>query len=314
VQAIEYLAELGFTVDQASTLITLWETEHPDIFTQTPDERVRYLSAGVLEDLLLGGLITPEFMYDRLLKLDYPPADADLLTQRAVQISAPVVRILSKEDITRAYVLGVIDRGTALAKLLGMDFEPQDAEQILTVTEAGNPQVFAPDLRQSTRLPSIEALMVAVRDGLISEDEYFLKAQEMGFLPRDAAMYLAIATKNERKATKILNASQVGQAYDAGLLSRGISLSRLSQLGYGDEDATLLLRIRKDFVTNTDVWDQLLAGNIDAFDAISQLVNADYADQDIVDAFAGLGPARLAALNISIPDLSETLGLIPGGQ
>jgi hypothetical protein len=156
--------------------------------------------------------------------------------------------------------------------------------------------------------------MVAVRDGLISEDEYFLKAQELGFLPRDAAMYLAIATKNERKATKILNASQVGQAYDAGLLSRGISLTRMSQLGYGDEDATLLLRIRKDFVVNTDIWDQLLLGNLDAFDAIAQLVNANYNDQDIVDAFADLGPARLAALGIDIRELSETLGEIPGGE
>ncbi len=309
-----YLAEHDLTPEQAETLLTLWEAEHPDIFDETPDKRVRFLSAGVLEDLLLGGLITPEFMHDRLLKLNYSPADADLLTQRAIQISAPAIRILSKEDITRAYLLGVIDRAAALGKLITMDFEPEDAEQILTVLEAGNPQVFNPDLKQSTRLPSIEALMVAVRNGLITIDEYFQKARELGFEPRDAEMYLAIATQNERKATRILNASQVGQAYDAGLLSRGISLTRLSQLGYGDEDATLLLRIRKDFVINTDTWDQLLLGNLDAFDAISQLVNAHYADQDIVDAFANLTPARLAALNIDISNLSQVLGEIPGGQ
>jgi hypothetical protein len=156
--------------------------------------------------------------------------------------------------------------------------------------------------------------MVAVRNGLITIDEYFLKAQELGFQPADARMYLSIATQNERKSTKTLSASQVGQAYDAGLLSRGISLSRLSQLGYGDDDGILLLRIRKDFVTNTDIWDQLLAGNLDAFDAISQLVNAHYADQDILDAFAGLGPVFLGVLDIDIVSLSEVLGEIPGGE
>lgn len=313
-EAIEHLAKLDYTPDQAGMLLTLVETEHPEAFEATPQERFRYLSAGVLEDLLIGGLITSDYMFARLVDLEYTPFDADLLTQRAIQIAAPATRVLGKEDVTRAYVIGVIDRTTALNKLVGLDFAAEDAEQILFVVEAENPQAFVPDLRQSTRLPSIEALMAAVRNEIISVEEYFIKAQELGFLPQDAAMYLTIATKNERKSTVTLSASQVGQAYDAGLLSRGISLTRLSQLGYGDDDAILLLRVRKDFVVNTDVWDQMLAGNLDAFSTIAQLVNAQYNDQDIIDAFASLPPAMLIALEIDIPGLSEALSATPGGE
>jgi hypothetical protein len=313
-ETLDHIQALGFTLAQAETIIDLIETEHPDVFDQTPGERNRYLTAGTLEDLLIGGLITADEMSARLEALDYTFEDAELLTQRAEQLAAPPVRILSKEDITRAYILGVIDRTTALDKLIGLDFEPDDAEQILTVTEAGNPQVFAPSLSGSTRLPSIEALTTAVKNGLITVDEYFLKAQELGFSPADAAMYLSIATKNERKSTKTLSASQVGQAYDTGILSRGISLTRLSQMGYDDGDAQLLLRVRKDFIENTDIWDQLLAGNLDAFSVIAQLVNAHYSDQDIVNAFAALSPVRLAALEINITELAEALGATPGGE
>jgi hypothetical protein len=249
-----------------------------------------------------------------LIALDYTEGDADLLTTRALQIAAPPVRILTRTDITRAYLIGVIDRTTALERLIGMDFEPEDAERIITLVEAENPQVFDPDLLQSTRLPSIGALTLAVKNGIITEDEFFIKAQELGFLIQDAAMYLSLATINERKSTRTLNASQVGQAYDAGFLDRGPALTRLHQMGYGDEDGTLLLRIRKDFIENTDIWYQLLAFNLDPFAAIAQLVNAKYSDQDILDAFVSLPPVTLAAMGIDIPGLADALGATPGGE
>jgi hypothetical protein len=310
----DFLVATGFTEEQAGHILDIVEAENVEAFTETPEERNRYLTAGALEDLLIGRLIDAEEMKSRLIALDYTEGDADLLTTRALQIAAPPVRMLTRTDITRAYLIGVIDRTTAIDHLTGMDFEPEDAERIIVLVEAENPQAFDPSLIQSTRLPSIEALTLAVKNGIITEDEFFIKAQEIGFLIQDAAMYLSLATTNERKSTKTLNASQVGQAYDAGFLDRGPALTRLHQMGYGDEDGILLLRIRKDFIEKTDIWDQLLTGNLDAFSAIAQLVNAKYSDQDILDAFAALPPITLAALNISIPDLAEALGATPGGE
>jgi hypothetical protein len=312
--ALGFLVDTGFTEEQAGEILDIVEAENEDVFDETPEERNRYLTAGALEDLLIGGLIDAEEMRSRLIALDYTEGDADLLTTRALQIAAPPVRMLTRTDITRAYLIGVIDRTTALDHLTGMDFEPEDAERIITLIEAENPQVFDPQLMQSTRLPSIEALTQAVKNGIITEDEFFIKAQEIGFQIQDAAMYLSLATTNERKSTRTLNASQVGQAYDAGFLDRGPALTRLHQMGYGDEDGTLLLRIRKDFIENTDAWDQLLTGNLDAFSTIAQLVNAKYSDQDILDAFVSLPPVTLAAMGIDIPGLAEALGTTPGGE
>jgi hypothetical protein len=96
-------------------------------------------------------------------------------------------------------------------------------------------------------------------------------------------------------------------------MPRAESLNRIVGFGYSDSDAVLLLRIEKDLIELSDVWNDLLSGTIGPFDAISQLTAAKYADEDILNAFATLTPGQLAGMNINLDDLRGALAQLPGG-
>jgi hypothetical protein len=307
------LIDLGFTTETANIILDTVENENPEVFSANPEDRLKQLTPGVLEDLVIAGLITPEEMNARLVDLGYSEADAALLTERAVQFTQEPVRVLNQSIIERAYLVGVLDRAGALAKLESIDFSPEDATQILDTVEAEHPEIFAPELVQSLRLPSISALAVATYDGIITVDEYFARAQELGYRVQDAEMYLSLAGSTGIKSARTLTAAQVVNAYGAGLVPRGEGLARLHAQGYNDVDATLLLRMEKDFIELTDTWDQLLAGNLDPFAAIAQLVSAEYSDEDIVNAFAALPASDLVAMGINLTDLQQALAITPGG-
>lgn len=313
-QAAGALVELGFTAERASTILDTVDAEKVEEPEVVIEERIRELGPARLEDLLIGGLITPQEMFDRLVLIDFSEVDAELLVNRALQLAQPPRRTLTRSDVENAYLVGVLDRTQAKQRLIGMDFDEDDSELILVTLEQANPQVFNPVLVQAVRVPSIGALVAAVQRTIISEEEYFARAMEIGYSPGDALLYLSISTKQERKGTVTLSASQVGQAYDAGFLSWGQALSRLYQHGYNDTDAILLLRLRKDVIFNTEEWVSLLGGQIGAFDAITAFINAKYSDQDILDAFGTLSPSALAELGIDLQGLAALLSEIPGGE
>ncbi len=308
------LDALGYSEPSANTILDTLEAENPEAFGLPPEIRIKQLSPGVLEDLVIAGLITTDVMRERLLELNFTPGDAQLLTDRAAQLAAPPVRILNQSAIERAYLAAIIDRTGALARLALLDLAPEDAELIISTLEQEHPEVFNPSAITSTRLPSITTLAGAVQNGIITENEYFTRAVEIGYSPTDAAVYLALATRAERKSTTGLSPSQLVNAYGAGFLSWGEALGRLSQRGYSDPDAILLLRMEKDAIVNTDIWVQLLQGAISPFDALSQLLNAKYNDQDVLGAFASLSPGQLAAMQIDLSTLEQFLGATPGGQ
>jgi len=312
--AIDKLIDLGFDLQTAQQIVATVEVERAKYEDISIEEKVKVLTPGVLTDLVVAGLITPGDMNTRLLELGYGPIDADLLTGRAIMLAEPPVRALSQGTIERAYLAGVLDRTRAYEQLIGLDFTPENANNILATVEAENPDIFNPTLVQSTRQPTLNALLLAVQNSIITEQEYLDRAIELGYSQADANLYLTIATRNERKSTKQLTPTQVINAYGAGFLDWGTALSRVVSYGYSDNDAILLLRMEKDRIQNTDAWAALLAGEIDAWDCLSQLINARYADRDILDAFAALPPTALAALGIDLETLKSALAEIPGGQ
>ncbi len=313
-QALEHLKDLGFTDQNSNVVLDTVQAQLDAIATAKEEAQAKRLSAGVLEDLVIAGVITPEDMHSRLIANGYTVIDADLLTGRAVQLAEAPTRVLSQATIERAYIAGVITRETALDKLVALDFSPEEAAQIVLTVEQENPGVFNPNLIQSTRQPSIGALVVALQMEIITQEQYLAKALEIGYSPEDAALYIQIAVKAEKKSTKPLSASQITNAYGAGLMPFQTALSRITQQGYSDADATLILRLEKDLIINTDVWNALLAGALDPFEAVAQLVNMRYADKDILDNFSNLGPSVLSQMGIDIQDLGNALAATPGGQ
>jgi len=305
---------LGYTGDNVELILTTIEHDNREIIVEPPPIRMKVLTEGTLVDLTVAGVITIGELRTRLADLLYTQADIDLIAARVAQLMAPVVKVLTEATVMRAYLAGVLTREAALARLIAMNYSPEDAEKVVATVEFENPPVFEPELVQAVRLPSIAALVAAVQDLLITEAEYLARCQEIGYSPEDSRLYLALATRNERKSTVQLSPSQIVAAYGKGFYSFGQALTLLAQRGYSDGDATVLLRIQKDEVVNSEAWYGLLTGALSFSDVLTQLINAHYNDQDIAAAFESLPPATLSALGVKIDELKQFLAGYPGGQ
>jgi hypothetical protein len=308
------LLKIGYSASQAALILTTLDAELAAAGSVDEIVKLKTLSVTMLEDLLIAGLIQADFMQVNLVGQGYKPDEAALLVERAVQLATPVKRVVDKAIIERAYLAGVLDRSAAMARLLALDYDAAAAAVILDTVESENPAVFTPGLIQSTRVPSIAALVTALQRGIIDEAYYLKRAMEIGFSPEDAVLYVSIATKQERKSTKALTQSQITSAYGHGFMTWAAALDRLTSLGYDNADATLILRMELDKIENTEAWNMLLTGGLGAFDVVAQLVNAGYADADILAAFAALGAAKLATLQIDLTALQAALKEIPGGE
>jgi hypothetical protein len=310
----QWLSALGYDEPSIKVILDTDETRNAGVFKAPPGQRRLQLSAGTLSDLLILGLIDANQMKDDLVALGYSASDADLLVARSTALATPLPHILTADNIKQAYLYGVIDRAEAEQKLAGIDYSPEDIKTLLDTLEAQNPQVFHPELVQSIRMPSISALATAVYNGLITEQEFYARAQEIGYTPEDAALYLKPATNGSTKPTLSLSASQILAAYDAGLFDYDVTLSRLKALGYNEADAIVLIRTRKDQIKNTDAWFSLLNGSLPWDNVIVQLAAAGYSDQDIYEAFASLPASFFAATGVTLADIQGILAAIPGGQ
>jgi len=313
VSASRMLQMLGFDAGQAEIIL---ETIDAEIYVEpppTPEEKIRQLTPGMLRDLRIAGHITSVQMFDYLVLLAFSSSDAALLVERAEEMAQPVEAILDKGLIERAYIAQVITRQQAHNKLLELDYADDDVILILDTFELEHPEVFDDEFPQSIRQPTIAALVAALQKGILTEDEYYARAAEIGYRQADAMMYLAIAVKQERKSSKTLTPAQITAAYDAGLYDWSFAVSQMTQRGYSDLDAQVILRTRKDLIENTDAWGQMLSGNIDAFACLSELLAMDYADKDILKAFQTMPAGYVSALGINLRDLADFLAEEPGG-
>jgi hypothetical protein len=311
--AAALLGQLDYTAKQVELILKSYEDKHPGQFGVPSKAPVHVLGSSELEQLYLAGVLKEADYRDRLVDLGFAAADVDLIVLKDKQSLAPVTRQMTELAIEQAYVAGVYDRTAAYNRLLAEDYTPADAATRLDTIESANPAVFAPSLVQSIQTPSITVLVAALQNGVITQDQYTARAQELGYSAADAGLYKALATTNERKPSASLSLSQIQQAYEKGLMERGTALSRVMALGYANDDADLLLRMIKPGIDATDTWDSLLNGALTPINAVAALVSASYSDEDIYEAFAALGSASLEAMGVDLDLLKASLAAVPGG-
>ena len=311
--AAALLGQLDYTAKQVELILKSFEDKYPGQFGVPSKAPVHVLGSSELEQLYLAGVLKEADYRDRLVDLGFAAADVDLIVLKDKQSLAPVTRQMTELAIEQAYVAGVYDRTAAYNRLLAEDYTPEDAATRLDTIESANPAVFAPSLVQSIQTPSITVLVAALQNGVITQDQYTARAQELGYSAADAGLYAALATTNERKPSASLSLSQIQQAYEKGLMERGTALSRVMALGYANDDADLLLRMIKPGIDATDTWDSLLNGALTPINAVAALVSASYSDEDIYEAFAALGSASLEAMGVDLDLLKASLAAVPGG-
>jgi SOS response regulatory protein OraA/RecX len=287
-QARGRLEKTGLITADANLLLDKAEKDHPDNFGTTAATATRLLSPGQLTEFLRRKLITPAEMRQRLIDAQFSDGDADLFVQLAQIAATPATRQLGQGGIERAYVSEVIDRATAQALLKDLDFSDNAIMTILDTVEAQNPAVFAPSSVQAVRQPSVAALSQAVQNGLIDENEFFARMAELGYDRAGASIFLSLASGHERKSTKTLTLAQIQEAYKRDFYSRGVALQKVTEMGYNDADATLLLRFIKSGIEETEPWSSMLSGLISSDNANQQLLDLGFTTDEIDKAFTQL--------------------------
>ncbi len=284
-QTLGRLSGLGFSQEDALLQVSLTEARNPEAFGRPIKTKEKLLGPGTLSLFVQEGLLSPAQMVDYLVKAGFAEADAQLYTQSAVILRDQNKPRLSQSTIEQAYVTGIFDRTQARERLIAMDFSEADADIILDVVEQRNPDVFHPEMIASTRTPSVSALIAALTNGIISQEEFIARMVSLGYSETDAQMYIALATTNERKATRTLSVAQVAEAYKKGFFFKGEALERLTAQGYNSFDADLLLDLEKADVEDTDEWKSFLSGQLNPIDLIQGLVGKKYKLEDVKQAF-----------------------------
>lgn len=287
------LLAMGFADVDNQLLLNTEERQHPEVFGPTPDPEPKHVTLGQLTQLLAANLIGPDEVNDRLRKEGYTPADAELFTQLAVNVTTPALKGVTQSLVGRAFVASVIDRTEASNLLSGLDYTQDFITTYLDTLEAENPAVFNPDSVISLRQPTVGALVDAVRSGIITSLEFYARMAEIGYDQNGADIYLAVASSRDGKASRTLTVSDVQNAYRQNFFSHGLAIDRLTQLGYSDSDATLLLRFVRSGIEDTETWRNMLAGLLSGEIAYQQLVAAGFTQAEIDKALETLtkGPA-----------------------
>jgi len=280
------LRDLGLADQDATIVLNTVEREHPAEFGPTEDATPRQLPLGVIAAAVLSGLLSNEEYQARAVELGYAADDAALVLAVARQEQATRPRQAGQGTIERAYILQVLDRAQAAAKLAEIGFQPADLETILQSVERDNPAVFAPDTVQAVRQPGPGALVEAQRNGIITSQEYFARMLEIGYNQSAAEIYLSLATVAERKSLKRLSDAKVLELYTKQIFTRGETEARLTQNGYNQIDAGLLMRLERSGIEDTQTWSDFLAGVITVGDMIQQLFNQGFTSAEIDDAIA----------------------------
>lgn len=287
-QAFRKLVEVGFADGDARLELDLTEARSPEAFGRPAPRLSKQLAPGTLSELLGAALIGPADMLARLVELGYEQEDAELLTAAAVLRAEGEPRPLTQLTVERAYIVGVLDRAGALAKFGELDFTPEASEQIVATVEEENPAVFNPESITALRVPSTSALVEALRSGIIDEPTFYARMTEAGYDRATSDMYLNLAVQSERKKEKTLTAAQILEAYSRDFINRAQGMSRLTSMGYGEDDATMMLRFEKSGIEDTEPWKLMLSNALSPEDAFTQLLGMGFTPDELDKAIAGL--------------------------
>jgi len=296
--AFTRLQEVGFNADDADLQLRLLEARNPEVLLPGNYTTSKVLTPSVLTSLVVSGLLSTEEMTSRLVAAGYSEDDSQLLTDMASLKREREKTPINQVTIERAYISGVLSRTQSYTHLLDLGFEADAAETILATAERENIAVFYPDLATVTRLPTITALVKAYNNGIVTSSEYYARAAEIGFSSDDAKMYLLLSETAGSEKAKTLSQAQIVNAYGAKIFTRIQALDRLVDLGYGTDDAIILLRMERPLVTETDYWTQMISGQLTVDSVISALLSDGFTWQEIIDAFTILSEAAYAALGV----------------
>ena len=243
--AIKYALQAGlispedayrFIQDQGYTEQAL-ELEYAKIVADAL-EKERELSRSLIVRAFRFGVLSYDNALRMLQDLGYSEEQAQLILDLEDADQRLELQELRTKIILEDLKDGVIDRDTAVARLVELGVPKQKAELLADLTIARK----RTEPRERITKADIRALFKA---GKLSKDEAVTLLEALGYAESIASMLVELWEAEEIEEPRKLSRDIIVRAYKAGLIQRDMALELLIDLGYTRDAADLILKIEE---------------------------------------------------------------------
>lgn len=195
----------------------------------------RLIPVGTVSDAVLYGAISHQDAISKVMEHGFSASDAAIIVSSASNRKLETFRQAVVSATEQLYVDNAIDKGSAVEIAVKMGFDANEASVIFESAE----------YKRQARIKN--AAVSAVRNKYImhhtteNETSGFLDA--LGITANERDELLAIWTVERNANVRVLTPAQIVKAFNMQLIdSEDAAIARLVQLGYTQQDATLLLK------------------------------------------------------------------------
>jgi len=204
----------------------------------------RVLTYSQVIRLLREGKITEREARERLHKLGYSDEEINLLITFAQAEETKREKDLSKADILKAYVEGLIDHDDAVRELTKLGYSVDEALLLLRLAESRKELATKTKERDLTKAPILKAFRI----GMITREEAKSMLVNIGYSEDEAEFLIRVeeadmqASKHEQE--RDLTKAEILTLFEYGLIDEYTAKEKLKALGYDDEEAEALIALR----------------------------------------------------------------------
>lgn len=295
-EAVNLLVRLGYNINVAKALIQIWKADYMD--------KVKELSVSQILSAYREGLISKQEAVRMLEALRYPPEYVNLLLQLEDQKLHEELTKLEVKEVLTELRYGVIDAENAVRRLTQLGVQPEKAELLVKI------ELIRIKAETHEKLTKSD-IKLLFDEGLINADTARQLLVKLGYIDQVAAMIVQAWENELGTKAKELTTSQVLQLYKSGLITKQEALSMLTQLGYSERSAALLIQL-EDLKMHSKlielqqkiVLEDLKDGYISPDDAVKALVSAGVAP-DIAKLLVQYALAEARAKRRQVPNVTQ---------
>jgi len=276
---------MGYSPEDATKITAMVKIRYPRGGKDEADD-LRQLTLTRIKEAYFRRLIDREEAFDKLVELDHPEEDAELVLSiwdfdlewnPSLRFEVPF-KDLSRSVIVDAYRRGIFDFNRAAVELVEGGLTQDDAEIVLQIE----------DLKLESELTDMEIDLVLqdakAQDITLAEAETRLLG--LGLEPARVTFLVRREELRRLTKTRTLTVSQISRAYRDGIFTEAVFLEKVGAQGFTADDAAVLLGLEgpveqaKKQLSRSEVERLLRRQEITPADALARLTAMGYLPED----------------------------------
>jgi len=194
------------------------------------------------------GVIDEKEVEERYKDLGYSPEDAKLLAEYTIKDVGREERAVSKSDLVKLYVEGLIPASEFRSELRNLGYKDEDVERLWRL--ANIMRTRREKKEERGRWLSLSRYEKMLEAGLITEAEFKQRLVELGFSPQaildEMKFFEEFRAKQQeakRERVRRLSLTQMTKAYKEGIISEDQLRSYMAERGYAASDIDIWLTL-----------------------------------------------------------------------